>query len=110
MKSKTSWHPCRKCSTRYKRKRRICLREKQEIAGLKVNLETELNDIMLKNASIRRTLQELTSSIKEISQEVDELEKLKIDYNAKIAGANARQERVTEEIAKYSTEIEMMKR
>jgi len=85
------------------------LTEKQEIAGLKINLETELNDIMLKNASIRRTLQELTTSIKEITQEVDELEKLKIDYNAKIAGAEARQERVTEEIATLKTEIEMMK-
>ncbi|HPE69075.1 MAG TPA: chromosome segregation protein SMC [Thermotogota bacterium] len=69
------------------------LSEKEKGAAFKNSLESELNDIMLKNASIRRTLQQLTTSIDEYSKEVHELQKLKIDYSARIAGAQARKEK-----------------
>jgi len=80
--------------------------EKEEVTGLKRSVESELNDIMLKNASIRRTLEELNSSIKELTKEVDELDKLKIEYSSKIAGSKARQERIIDEKSVLGTGIQ----
>ncbi len=81
--------------------------EQDQIIRLKRTLDNELNEIMLKNASIRRTLQNLTSEISELSKEVTDLEKMNVDYSAKIAGSKARQEIIVEEKAKYSSEIKI---
>ncbi|HOO31713.1 MAG TPA: chromosome segregation protein SMC [Thermotogota bacterium] len=79
--------------------------EQDQIIRLKRTLDDELNEIMLKNASIRRTLQSLTSEIGELDKEVTDLEKLNVDYSAKIAGSKARQGIIVEEKAEYSSEI-----
>lgn len=75
------------------------LKKKQEVASLKSILESELNDILLKNSSIRRTVQDINHSVAELENEIKELHKLKIDYEAKIAGSQARRELVLEEIS-----------
>jgi len=74
------------------------LKQKHELSSLRTVLESELNDLMLKNSSIRRTVEEINHAVAELSKEIGELHKLRIDYEAKIAGADARKGKVLEEI------------
>jgi len=74
------------------------LKQKHELSGLRAVMESELNDLLLKNSSIRRTVEEIHHAVAELSKEIGELQKLRIDYEAKIAGASARKEKAIEEI------------
>ncbi len=74
------------------------LKQKHELSSLRTVMESELNDLMLKNSSIRRTVEEINHAIAELSKEIGELHKLRIDYEAKIAGADARKGMVINEI------------
>jgi len=82
---------------------------KQEATSLKIGVEAELNDLMMKNASIKRTLSELNSLKNELDREIKELQMLQIDYSSKIAGSEARKENVSEEISILKADLEMMK-
>lgn len=59
---------------------------------------------MLKNASIRRTVQELTASIADLEKETTQLQTMVADYHAKIAGAQARSEQITAKLAELQSE------
>ncbi len=86
------------------RKEKKMIQEKNEATQLRNHLEGQLNEIMMKNASIKRTVQELTSAIAELEKETDQLESLRIDYMAKMEGAQARREQIAARMAEIQTE------
>lgn len=83
--------------------------EMKELRNQEEIVEMEISDVASKGKSTRRVLEELMKSLKEIEEELSNLEKLKFDYESRILGMKARLDRIDEDVEGRSKGLKELK-
>lgn len=79
--------------------------ELRDLRDKKNKADRELSKLLLKNESLKRTIVEINSSVKELGKELQNLRRLEKDYKARIEGYKSRLENIKIEKEEFSTKV-----